>query len=48
MRDRLVTIALLVAATYGLMRARPERFRDIEVDRLIVQKDLIVSDMGRP
>src|SRR6187402_2878 len=48
MKDRLVTIALSVAATYGMMREAPERPRELEVDRLIVRKELIVSDTGDP
>lgn len=48
MRERLVTIAISVAATYGLMRAEPDHPKVIEVDRLIVRKELIVSDTGVP
>ncbi|MFI5458947.1 MAG: hypothetical protein ACHRXM_26260 [Isosphaerales bacterium] len=48
MKDRLVTVALSVAATYGLMRAEPERPKVLDVDRLIVRKELIVSDTGMP
>lgn len=48
MKDRLLTIALSVAATFGLMQAAPERARVLEVDRLIVREELIVSDTGRP
>jgi hypothetical protein len=48
MKDRLVTIALSVAATYGLMKEGPERPRVLEVDRLVVRKELIVSDTGLP
>ena len=48
MRDRLVTIVLSVAATYGLMRAAPEPMKELVVDRLIVRKELIVSDTGVP
>jgi hypothetical protein len=46
MKDRLVTIALSIAATYGLMKTEPQRPRELEVDRLIVRKELIVSDTG--
>jgi hypothetical protein len=46
MKERLVTIALSVAATYGLIQAGPERLRELEVDRLIVRRELIVSDTG--
>ena len=48
MKDRLVTILLSVASTFGVMRAVPERPKVLEVDRLIVRKELIVSDTGRP
>src|SRR4051794_7366704 len=50
MRDRLLTIFLSVAATYALMKAEaePERVKEIDVDRLIVRKELIVSDTGMP
>ena len=58
MKDRLVTIALSVATTLGLMRVVPEPVapqrvdpagsRDLEIDRLIVRKELIVSDTGAP
>jgi hypothetical protein len=48
MKDRLVTIAISVTAAFGLMKAQPERPRELEVDRLIVRKELIVSDTGAP
>ncbi len=48
MRDRLVTIALSAAVTFGLMKTEPERTRELDVDRLIVRKELIVSDTGMP
>lgn len=44
MKDRLLTIALSVAATYGFMKQ--DRPKVLEVDRLIVRKELIVSDTG--
>src|SRR5919202_1841603 len=37
MKDRIVTIALSVAATYGLLNARPD-----------LPRELIVSDTGAP
>ncbi|HUQ70547.1 MAG TPA: hypothetical protein VM165_13535 [Planctomycetaceae bacterium] len=46
MKDRLVTIGLSVATTLGLMQAAPERLKQLEVDRLIVRQELIVSDTG--
>lgn len=48
MKDRLVTILLSVASTFGIMQAVPERPKVLEVDRLIVRKELIVSDTGQP
>src|SRR6186713_2914987 len=48
MKDRLLTIALSVAATYGLLKAAPDAEKVLEVDRLIVRKELIVSDTGKP
>ena len=52
MKERLFTIAISVAATFGLMQATPqraaERTRVLEVDRLIVRQELIVSDTGKP
>lgn len=53
MRDRLLTIVLSVAVTFGLMKAEPDakpdppqRIKELEVDRLIVRQELIVSDTG--
>lgn len=48
MRDRLLTIALSVAATFGLLKAAPQAEKVLEVDRLIVRQELIVSDTGKP
>jgi hypothetical protein len=48
MKDRLLTIALSIAATYGLMRAEAQGQKTLEVDRLIVRNELIVSDTGMP
>lgn len=48
MKDRLVTIMLSVAATYGLMKGKPEIPKELDVDRLIVRRELIVSDTGTP
>jgi hypothetical protein len=48
MKDRLVTIALSVVATFGLLKTGPERHKELDVDRLIVRKELIVSDTGMP
>jgi hypothetical protein len=48
MKDRLVTIVLSVAATLGVLKAEPHRVLELDVDRLIVRKELIVSDTGQP
>ena len=48
MNDRLITIALSAATTFGLMQLAPERPKDLTVERLIVTKELIVFDTGRP
>src|SRR5262249_36902507 len=45
MKDRMLTIALSVLSTYGCLKVAP---RELEVDRLIVRKELIVSDTGSP
>lgn len=47
-KERVITIALSVGTTMGLMQAAPEKPRELEVDRLIVRKELIVSDTGDP
>lgn len=50
MKERLLTIFLSVATTLGLIKASDLRqsTKEIEVDRLIVRKELIVSDTGDP
>src|SRR5262245_41388452 len=48
MKDRVVTIALSVATTLGLTQAGRDQPRELEVDRLIVRQELIVSDTGDP
>ena len=48
MKDRLVTIVLSVAATLGWMKAESQGPKQLEVDRLIVRQELIVSDTGQP
>ena len=48
MKERLMTIAVSVAATFGLLQAAPQRQKTLEVDRLIVRQELIVSDTGQP
>lgn len=52
MKDRIVTIVISIASTWGLLQAAPGRAPNhtevLEVDRLIVRKELIVSDTGQP
>ncbi|HVK08738.1 MAG TPA: hypothetical protein VM597_08180 [Gemmataceae bacterium] len=48
MKDRLVTILLSVGSTVGVMQVLPDRPKVLEVDRLVVRKELIVSDTGEP
>lgn len=48
MKDRLLTIVLSVASTLGVVEANKQRVETLEVDRLIVRKELIVSDTGEP
>ena len=48
MKDRIITIVLSVAATYGLLQVTPKPLKELEVDRLVVRKELIVSDTGQP
>ena len=48
MKERLVTVVLSIASTLGVVGALPEEPRVLEVDRLIVRKELIVSDTGLP
>ena len=49
MNDRITTIILSSAVTFALMQAAPDQSKDTKelvVDRLIVRKELIVSDTG--
>lgn len=48
MHDRLLTVALSVAATLGVQQALPRNVKELEVDRLVVRRELIVSDTGEP
>lgn len=48
MKERLLTIALSVATTLGITQATPDGPRELEVDRLIVRQELIVSDTASP
>ena len=47
MKDTLTTIALSVAATVGVMKVGDQP-KELTVERLIVTKELIVSDTGQP
>lgn len=46
MKDRLVTVFLSVGATLGWQQANPTKIAQLEVDRLVVRKELVVSDNG--
>jgi hypothetical protein len=48
MKDRLLTVFLSVGATLGILDLKPETEKEIEVERLIVRRELIVSDTGKP
>ena len=48
MKDRLITIALSVVTTVTLLRLDHQSPKELELDRLIVRKELIVSDTGAP
>src|SRR5213596_2493887 len=45
--DRIITIALSAATTAAVMKAGDQP-KELTVDRLIVRKELIVSDTGEP
>jgi hypothetical protein len=47
MRDRLITILLSIAATLGVQELKPDARKELDVERLIVRKELIVSDTGK-
>ncbi|NUM56825.1 MAG: hypothetical protein HUU46_24615 [Candidatus Hydrogenedentes bacterium] len=48
MKDRLLTIAISIAATLGIVEIAPQPQNELTVERLIVTKELIVSDTGEP
>jgi hypothetical protein len=48
MNDRLLTIALSVTATLALTKIGSEPMKELTVERLIVTRELIVSDTGMP
>jgi hypothetical protein len=47
MKERLVTVALSVLTTLGVVQFGKSPDKELEVDRLIVRKELIVSDTGK-
>ncbi len=48
MKTHLITVALSVAATLGVTELAPRQtVKELEVERLIVRKELIVSDTGQ-
>ena len=46
MNERILTVLLSAAATAGVMKLAPEH-KELTVERLIVTKELIVSDTGQ-
>lgn len=48
MKERIATVMVSVIATLGILEATPKRERVLDVDRLIVRQELIVSDTGEP
>ena len=48
MKDRIITIILSVATTLGVVEVAPQPQKELRVERLIVTKELIVSDTGDP
>jgi hypothetical protein len=48
MKDRLITVACSVVATLGIIKADTPAPKELDIDRLIVRKELIVSDTGMP
>lgn len=48
MKDRLITIAFSVLATLGILKTEAPGVKELDVERLIVRKELIVSDSGQP
>jgi len=47
MKSHLITAVLSAATAIGVVRATPQRFEALEVDRLVVTGELIVSDTGQ-
>jgi len=47
MKERLMTIAVSISTSFGLMKVGSGPIKQLEVDRLIVRDELIVSDTGQ-
>lgn len=48
MKDRLLNIVISSAAAMGLVHVQNSGPRELDVDRLVVRRELIVSDTGQP
>ena len=48
MKSHLITAVLSAATAAGMVRIVPQRLDQLEVDRLIVREQLVVSDTGHP
>ena len=48
MNERLVTVLISVATTLGIVQIVPQPQKELTVERLVVTKELIVSDTGQP
>jgi hypothetical protein len=48
MNDRLMTILLSVGSTLGVVGLLPQGQKELDVERLVVRRELIVSDTGQP
>jgi hypothetical protein len=48
MRNYLITAVISAGTALGVVQVVPSRVAELEVDRLIVRHELIVSDTGRP
>ena len=48
MKSHLITAVISAATTLGLIQVVPSRIAELEVDRLIVRDELVVSDTGQP
>jgi hypothetical protein len=48
MKSHLITAVVAAATSLGVVQVLPTRVAELEVDRLIVRGELIVSDTGQP